>query len=240
VHALLSFNNNGFQILAERTWNQNKKIYAEQHGYFCDQRTEDKFTTNPMNSFEKIHHTKEMFEQHPEIEWAWYTGCDAMITNFTIKIEDKVDNNYHFIIAVDANGINADSFLARNTPEGMEFLDHVLSLKEECMQHWDQEQRALCYACGLPSGGNPNATPHFPFGNDIVVCDRFKNVVKILPQRYMNSYEYSLYGGAYPARQDRFGEHGNWEVGDWLIHWPATSLQQRLGLFDGYQAHIVK
>jgi hypothetical protein len=163
-----------------------------------------------------------------------------MITNFTIKIEDKIDNNYHFMISVDANGLNADSFLARNTPEGMEFLNHVLSLKEECMQHWDQEQRALCYACGFPSGGNPNAVPAFPVGEHIVVCNRFKNTVKVMPQRFMNSYEYSLYGGAYPNRQDRFGQVGNWETGDWLIHWPATSLQQRLGLFDNYLPAIVK
>jgi hypothetical protein len=240
MHALLSFNDNKYQVLADRTWNQNKKIYAEQHGYFCDQRTEDKFTTNPMNSFEKIYHTKEMFEQHPEIEWAWYTGCDTMVTNFTIKIEDKIDNNYHFMICVDANGINADSYLARNTPEGMEFLNHVLSLQEECMQYWDQEQRALCYACGLPAGGGPEIIPPFPTGNDIIVCDRFKNTAKILPQRHMNTYKYDIYVGAYLDKLDKFGVNGDWVKGDWLIHWPSTTLQDRLELFDYYQEHIVK
>jgi hypothetical protein len=56
----------------------------------------------------------------------------------------------------------------------------------------------------------------------------------------MNTYKYDIYVGAYLDKLDKFGVNGDWVIGDWLIHWPSTTLQDRLELFDYYQSHIVK
>jgi enoyl-CoA hydratase/carnithine racemase len=46
-------------------------------------------------------------------------------------MEDKIDNDYHFIIASDRLNINAGNFLVRNSPEGRAYLEMILSHKDE-------------------------------------------------------------------------------------------------------------
>jgi hypothetical protein len=65
-----------------------------------------------------------------------------------------------------------------------------------------------------------------------------KDIVKIMPQRYMNSYNYQLYN--YTDHRDPAGWNGNWQVGDWLVHWPATTLEYRLQLAEFYKQYIIK
>lgn len=234
MYAIISHNDSTYQPLADITWNQNKLPYALDHGYVYYNRT-DGFRTgqNMMTGFEKIYIARDILVMAPEIEWVWWTGTDTMITNRTVKIEDKIDNNYHFMICVDVNGINADSFLVRNSKQGLDFLDHVLSLESECMKFWDTEQRAIDYACGFPGTNEPG----WGFGETVKVCDQYQNVVRLLPQRYMNSFNYSLYH--YTDHRDKLGVNGNWQSGDWLIHWPGTNLQLRLQLASAYLKHVI-
>jgi hypothetical protein len=237
MYAIISHNDSKYQPLADLTWNENKIEYATRHGYAVYNKTDEFLTTNEktvMTGFEKIYLTKEIMQEYPEVEWIWFTGTDTMITNFSTKIEDRIDNNYHFIVAVDVNGINADSYLIRNTPEGMSFIDHVLSLKDTCDKHWDTEQRAFCYALGFPGTGEPG----WPFGETLVVCEQFRKIVKIVPQRYMNSFNYGLYH--YTDHRDKLGVNGNWSFGDWLIHWPACSVEHRINLYNTYKDQIVR
>jgi hypothetical protein len=185
-----------------------------------------------MSGFEKIYLAKDTLEAHPEYEWIWWTGTDSMITNFSTKIEDKIDNNYHFIVAVDVNGINADSFLVRNTPEGRGFLDQVLALEDASMKFWDTEQRAMDTVLGFPGTSEPG----WPFGDQLTVPEQFQSIVKIVPQRYMNGYNYKFYH--YTDHRDKLGIDGNWQPGDWLIHWPAIGLPDRVKLFAAYKPYI--
>jgi hypothetical protein len=233
MYALVGLHDANYQPLADLTWTQNKLEYAELHGYktFC--RT-DNFIPNVGIGYQKIYFIKELLETHPDIEWFWWTGTDAMITNFGTRIQDRIDTQYHFIVAVDINGINADSFLVRNTPEGRGYMQNLLDLEEECSKHWDVEQRAMSLALGIP----PTAQP---WTEDTEIDEKYVDVVKLVPQRYMNSFNYKLYGNAYPDHNnDRFGWDGNWQLGDWLIHWPATSLEQRIQLFNFYKEYIIK
>ncbi|NBO29141.1 MAG: hypothetical protein EBV10_07850 [Synechococcaceae bacterium WB6_1A_059] len=228
MYALFTMHDEKYEALAKYTWDQNKVIYANKHGYAYHKKP---FT----GAFDKIRFTKELMVLHPEYEWLWWTGCDSMITNMEIRIQDRIMNQYHFIISVDVNGLNSDSFLIRNTPEGMSLIDDFLSQESEAMKHWDEDQRGMTMALGLPY----TASPEWPVPGPIELEGKYKNIVKIVAQKYMNSYNYSFYP-QYLDQRDKSGVNGNWNFGDWLIHWPALSLDQRVQCFHAYQPAVLR
>lgn len=234
MYALLELHDNGYKPLAELTWHKNKILYAERHGYktFCKN---DNFREGSKIIFQKIWFTKEMMEQHPEIEWFWWTDTDSMITNFSTRIEDRVLNSHHFIVAIDKNGTNTGSYLARNTPEGRQFIDDIISLEKLTEPFWDSEQRALNYLLGFPGTGEPG----WPEPERLVVPPKYQNVVKLVPQRYMNSFNYDFYP-QYTDHLDKLGYNGSWQLGDWVLHWPAIPNDTRIKLFDFYKEHIIQ
>lgn len=237
MYGMITHHDAGYQKLADLTWHENKEEYASIHGYGMYARTEDFATQGPnglMTGFEKIYIAKDVLTENSEFKWIWWTGTDTMITNFSTKIEDRIDNNYHFIICSDVNGINADSLLIRNSPEALDFLDRILELQDEVSSFWDTEQRAIGKLLGFPGTGDPG----WPTGKDLIVNERYRNIVKIVPQRYMNSFNYKLYH--YTDHRDKLLVNGNWSFGDWLIHWPACSLDMRVQLFNFYKDQIVR
>jgi len=211
--AIVSLNDRNYQPLASLTWDQNKVLYAEQHDYaYCCKN--DGFY-NVVIGFEKMWFLRDMMETYSDLDWIWWTGCDTLITNMTIKLEDRVDNNYHFIIATDCNGINADSFLVRNSPEGRKYVDLIISKYEEYKDHVWAEQQAI-----------------------IDSLEDNNDIIKIVPQRDLNAYDYGLYPDCQPI--DKNGNDGQWKVGDFLIHWPGRSLYERLHLAQFYMAQTIR
>ena len=233
MYALVELHDQNYQKLADLTWTDNKVKYAKLHGYrtFCKT---DNFKENASIGFQKIWYIRELMDLHPEIEWFWWTGTDTLITNFGTRIEDRIDQRYHVIIAVDVNGINADSILIRNSEKSRIYLDQVISLEQESYQYWDTEQWAMAKALGFPGTGDPL----WPSGSNLIVNDQFRDTVKIVPQRYMNSFNYQLYH--YTDHRDKLGWDGNWQLGDWLIHWPACSLEYRIQLAEFYREYIIQ
>jgi hypothetical protein len=235
-YALITHHDPGYQKLADETWHNNKLLYAARHGYATHARTDNFVTRQPdglMTGFEKIYLAKQTLEDHPEYEWIWWTGTDTMITNFSTRLEDRVNNAYHYMVCVDINGINSDSFLVRNTPEGRGVLDAIIAQESDAMKFWDTEQRATATILGFPGTSDPG----WPSPADLTVADKYKDIVKILPQRYMNSFNYQLYH--YTVHNDKLGYDGNWQIGDWLIHWPGTNLDLRMQLAPFYKQHII-
>ena len=152
MYALVEIHDEKYQPLADLTWESNKVIYAKRHGYryFCKK---DNLREGSAMGYQKIWFIKELMDTHPKIEWFWWTGTDTMIMNFNIRLEDRIDNAYHFMVCVDVNGINADSFLVRNTPEGRAYIDSVIAMEETCSKYADYEQRAMALVLGLPTTG---------------------------------------------------------------------------------------
>lgn len=233
MYALITLHDKNYQSLADLTWHNNKLVYAEKHGYAAHAMTDNVGNPNEVG-YQKIHFAKKILEEHPEYEWIWWTGTDTMITNMFTRIEDRINNNYHFIVSVDVNGINADSFLVKNSPEGRGFIDDIISIQDKAIQNWDTEQWAMNHLLGFPGTGQPG----WPFGDDLKITNHYKDIVKLMPQRYMNSFNYLLYH--YQDHRDRLGWDGNWQLGDWLIHWPATSLEYRIQLANFYKEHVIK
>ncbi len=153
-------------------------------------------------------------------DWLYAVGCDTLITNFNIQLEGFIlDTPWaHFIIAVDCYNFNADSFLVRCSPEGIAYLEAILSHFEEYKLHPWVEQEVM-----------------------IKLLPDFRRIICILPQRRLNSYDYSLYSE--PAHQlafDCLGNSGQWLPGDFLIHWPSQTVPKRLELCQKYLPLIIK
>lgn len=214
MYAVLSMNDAKYQPLADYTWT-NKEEYCQRHGYAAHNRTENFRYSGSVIGFEKIIFALELFQEHPEYEWLWWTGCDAMITNQTIKIEDKIDPNYDIVMATDCNGINNDSFLIKNSEWSKQYLQHILNVMPLYQNHYFYEQQAMI-------DSYPGNAAH----------------IKLVPQRYMNSYVNSLY--PHQSVYDQLGTDGTWQEGDWLVHWPGTPLDLRLQLADHFSKLVVR
>lgn len=203
----------GYSRLGDLTWYKNKYKYCQKHDYSPELHV---YRNPPMShGYMKIFHLREILKT-PKIEWVWATGCDSMITNMTVKLESIIDENYHLIIATDQNGLNADSFLIRNSEEGRYYIDYIISgLSIYDKHHWAEQQAMIDCA------------------------KKFEKITKIVPQRTFNSYNYDFYPQCPKPNLDKLGTDGNWQEGDFLIHWPGQPLEKRLKHFERYSQSVI-
>jgi len=196
---LASIHTQDMEPLAKITWDQNKKLYCEKKGY--DFRI--KKQPEPYQGFDKILFLETIVNEGKH-DWIFWCDCDTLVTNFEKNIEDLIDNEYHFLLTKDWNDINGGVFLFKTSPEGLKYFYHI---KEKMYEYASQntykfgeEQTAMIKTCDDP---------------------QFKNIVKILPQRTMNSYPYDKVYGHPNGYLDKLGFNGNWEKGDFMIHIPG-------------------
>jgi hypothetical protein len=66
--------------------------------------------------------------------------------------------------------------------------------------------------------------------------------MRIVPQRELNSYDYDEYPGSIPHiyKKDLSGNDGQWQAGDFLIHWPAVPVPRRIMLAQQMLPLVVK
>ena len=228
--AIVSLHTPNFQTLADYTW-PNKVEYAERHGYryFCKT---DGFTFH-WPSGEKFPMIKQYLLDNPDTEWVWWVDTDTLITDYTKRVEEFLDDDYHFIIGTDVDhnpesshnkdhrAVNAGSFFVRNSSEAHAYLDWMLSVYEEFEKEygWWTEQRIIDASCNF---SNLKLT--------------WKKYIKICPQHWFNSFDCE------PRRfaRDLLGERANWEPGDFLVHWPGVGMDTRMRLVGKYLNLITK
>ena len=213
MHAVASLHDANYSDLAALT-DQSKQQYCDKYGYQFHVLTEMKYST--ITGFNKIHFALEILNQDPEIEWLLFSECDAMITNQTIRIEDKIDNDYHFIVPVDRLNLNSGNFLARNTDQGRAYLQMILDKEESYKEIEWAEQQVI-----------------------IDTIEEYQDIVKIVPQKYMNSYEPQIYDYC-DARFDILGNSGAWEPGDWIVHWPGTYKPTRIERANFHLSQVIR
>lgn len=158
--------------------------------------------------FQRIKAIKDIFEAPEPPDMIFWQGCDTMITNPNIDVEEITEGrhtqNYHFYITYDCHGINADSFIVRNTPWARGWIDFMLNRVEEGKTHPWHEQYIMQ-----------------KYWQD----ERWLFRILALPQSVINSYLYTpLYGWDVTTP-------GQFERGDFLLHLPGQSLDQRISLF---------
>ena len=216
--AIVTAHNTTYQPLADITWNQNKRLYAERWGYDAIAKIgEYKYDVSQI-SFERTELIINLLESG-KYDWIHACGCDTMITNFTIPLSDIADNNYDFVIATDCYNINNDSFLARATPLTISWLKHIVSIREEYANAKWLDQSAM-----------------------IDTIEMMGDRIKIVAQKELNSYNYDEYNGMEPHihKQDVLGNNGHWDTGDFLIHWPGVPQARRLILAQEMLPKVIK
>lgn len=213
MHAVASLHDANYKDLAALT-DKPKQEYCDLHGYRFFVLDELKYSS--ITGFNKIHYTLEIFKRNPDIEWLLFSECDAMITNFTVRIEDKIDNDYHFIVPVDRLNINSGNFLARNSEQGRAYLQMIIDSEQAYQTVEWAEQQVI-----------------------IDTIDQYQDIVKIVPQKYMNSYEPEIYDYC-DARFDILGNSGAWEPGDWIVHWPGTYKPTRISRATHHLSNIIR
>ena len=205
-----------YQALADVTWTQNKKIYCDHWGYPYHIKT-DGFQY--VVSYEKIKFMLETMREHPEYDWLYWAGTDTLITNMYIKLESFIDEDYHIVMAKDINNINADSFMLKNSKESQDYFEYIWTLAPKYNNHMWWEQQAM-----------------------IDNMDKYEHLFKFVPQKTFNSFLYKqLYWREYGSSIDKTGRDGQWEPGDFLLHFPGTHTP-KLELskaFLGLVRHIV-
>jgi hypothetical protein len=203
MYAVASLNTDNYQDLADIT-DPPKRQYCDRHGYKFFVLKEKRYSE--CMGFNKIGFVLDLFETYPDIDWLLFIECDATITNLTVQIEKRIDNNYHFIVPVDRLNINAGNFLARNSEKGRAYLQMIMSREPEYRDHEWAEQQVI-----------------------IDTISDYEDVVKIVPQKYMNSYDPPAYGPfADLVKTDVLGNSGEWTVNDWIVHWPGVSKAVRM------------
>lgn len=139
-------------------------------------------------------------------DWAFIVDSDVMITNFSIPLFSLIEKPSAFVIGVDCNGWNAGSLLMANVSASTEFVEHLSNRYGDFQRSTFKEQDAMT---ALAKDGL------FSFS--------------VLPQRRMNAFNYDLY----PARGgkqgiDTLGNDGQWQPGDFLIHWAGLPMDVRI------------
>jgi hypothetical protein len=215
MNAVVSLHTPNYQVLADHTWTNNKLEYAIKHDYKTFLKL-DNFKNTHTIGYEKIFFLQDIMRDNPDVEWFWWLGTDTLITNFNTKMEDHIDSNYHFVIGEDGNGMNADSFFIRNTIEGRAYIDWIVNNADHYDPHYFREQQAMIESYSMPE---------------------WQPIIKIVPQNRFNSHD------CWPNRVgvDKFGERGWWEPGDFVVHWPGSSMETRLGRqIPTYMPRVIK
>ena len=201
MYAVASLHDSNYADLAALT-DATKQQYCDIHGYKFFVLKNLQYSK--ITGFNKIHFTLDLFQRYPDIEWLLFSECDAMITNLGIDMNEKIDNNYHFIVPVDRLNINSGNFLARNSRQGRDYLQMIVDRERDYAEVEWAEQQVI-----------------------IDTIEQYSDVVKIVPQRHMNSYEQHMYDYC-DIRTDILGTSGQWELGDWIVHWPGTYKPARI------------
>ncbi len=134
----------------------------------------------------------------------WVLDLDTLITNPSIPFTQFTDNEHDIFITEDIHGINAGSWIIRNTEAARLFVRTVIN-------NFDAPEEQTVMKRYL---------------------DMVK--VKILPHPSINSYKYELYKNVLKDELDkRIMTHseGQWEQGDLLLHLPGLLFQQRIEIF---------
>jgi len=187
--AIVTHHTPNYQEMADIT-RPIKVRYAAKHGYRDFVKTEGFLNLPGVHpSFEKVFYLSELMNDNPDIDWFWYSGCDCLITNTDIKLEDLIDSDYHFIVTKDDHGINGDVFFIKNSPEGREYMKHLEDPHDSNTEQghmWDDEH-------------NP----------------KWRAITKYISQNKMNSYDLKWY--PHKAQRDQLGGRVAWQPGDFLI-----------------------
>lgn len=205
-----------------------KETYCQKWGYEFVCKTSNFFYNNTYNEnpsdlligFEKLKMVLDIFKERPHLDWIHWSGTDVLITNYNVRLENIVDDDYHIVVCFDGNGMNVDSMLIKNSKVGRGLMRWILDNVETYRHHWWYEQQAMI---------------DFYFQNPLG-----KDIIKALPQRVMNSYIYDLYPEwRTKPHIDHTGHDGDWQEGDFMLQLPGLPIQQRIDIMKEIMKKVI-
>lgn len=209
--ALLTFYSPHYQKVADLVI-PNRDAYCKKHGYEHVVIVGPYKNSDNYYAFDRIACVKDMlFWIHSfPAKWGlkhfdavWVLNVHAMIMNFNFKIEDFMDDQHSFFIAKNHAGMNAGSYIVKNTNDGIKYLDFILAQESTHKKHEWYEQKIMM---------------------DNEHNDDLRGIVKILPSPSINGHKY-----AYWNMPDT--TLGNWKRGDFVLHMPGTTREFREEFF---------
>lgn len=251
-----------YDCLAAFTITANKLPYCHLHGYrleLCGQ-VSPPYRNGKSHasgySWSRLARMLELVESG-RYEWVYCVGCDTMITNFWIGLEDLVD------YAGKPNGAlpQITHSLPPGVPREIPFTDRPLPYEPDGRTHviFACDRASVVQADSFLVRGSTQGAAYLrdilatypvyqtqPWVEQQAMADlrhRHAAITRIVPQGAMNSYDYSLYqarGPYYHLGVDCYGNRGQWKPGDFLIHWPSTPLSQRLELAQQYSREVIR
>lgn len=225
--AILTGNLPNYDDLAFFTIGLNKAEYAERYGHTLEvihdvrAKYRDGKTHASGFSWSRLEHLLDMVESG-QFDWVWCVGCDTLITNLGLSLESLANSTMRHVLICGERvaPLQADSFLVRHSPEGIAWLKDILSCYPDYKHHPWVENQAM-----------------------IDRRERHAAITQIVPQWRLNAYDYRRFyylGNQYRDGTDCYGNRGQWQPGDFLIHWPAASLDERLGFLAHYYPQIIR
>jgi hypothetical protein len=133
----------------------------------------------------------------------YFQDCDSVIMNYAIPLESLIDDEHSFFITSDALCFNGGQFLVKNNVAGRKLFDFFV---DQMKHHSYGQEQILMQTC------------YEQFGE----C---RSIIKVCPQRAFNAYyeetSIRLFGAKTP---------GDFQKGDFLVHWVGCSLENRIEL----------
>lgn len=180
----------------------NRQDYCVKHGYNSYVHCGDYYDSSWHSGIQRLKILGDyLFSSN--VDFIWCLDIDAIIMNMTKPVTDYLDDNHDFFICRDCNGLNAGSFIIRKSEWSRNWLNFLIE-KALTINHYWYENRVI----------------HL-YEKDPMFVDKIKD----LPHPSINSYLYDIYQ-TYPMNVP-----GNYQTGDFVIHLPGKTLQERLDIF---------
>jgi hypothetical protein len=141
-------------------------------------------------------------------DFIFVLDCDAMITNEAIPLKQFAgyDNCY---FTEDVNGINAGSWITRNTEKAIKLVEYVIN-------NFDAPEEQTVIKRGIDELNiAPSLFPH-------------PSINSYLYTEYLNDWDNKV-GAGVPMPNH---SEGMWQPGDFILHLPGISLERRIEIFN--------
>lgn len=188
---------------------ENKKKYCELHGYdflLCNEVLDP---SRPP-SWSKVLLLGELLE-NSSYKWLFWTDADSLIMNYSIRLEDLIDDRYDMIITRDFASICAGEFFLKKSEWSKQFLKDIYT-HTECINHGWWEQCAMI--------------------EELKIKPYLYDHILILPQRIMNSFSKEVFG-------HHVGEKEIYQRGDFIFHFAAARGALLDGLMKKYSQEVI-
>jgi hypothetical protein len=171
--------------------------YADRYGYkLVVHEYEQPY---PNIGYQKIVEIQKLFAENV-CDIVWQVDLDCLITNHQIPVERFIDEYHEMFITSGVNGINAGSFIIKNTEWSYDFLNWVMKQSGKEKMYCEQDAM-MAY-----------------------MKEYKKNPIKVVGHPSFNSFDYSLYPEFSEIRKE---EEGHWHPGHLLLHLPGIGMEKR-------------